>query len=173
MSIISLIVAAGERNNVIGRNNGLPWSVKKLPPDMRYFVEKTAGHPVIMGRRTQDSILEKYWPLDQGRTTIVLSHSLLQGGIRQGPPVTHVTHDFDEALWIAERSPGHEEIFVAGGEQVYRLALPYADRIYKTLVDEDPEGDTFFPPHPDIMREIARQVVPDFIPRLTMVTYEH
>lgn len=168
MGIVSLIVAASQRTNAIGHNGDLPWS-RRLPADMQHFVGKTSGHPVIMGRKTWESIPPKFRPLDRNRTNIILSTTMGDPNL----PMTHVVGTFEEALCLATQSPGNDEIFVAGGAQMYELALQYAQRIYKTLVDEDPEADTFFPEHPDIMREVSRHVVPatDTCPRLTMVTY--
>ncbi len=164
---VSIIVAAG-LNGVIGRDNDLPWSVGRLPPDMKWFARKTAGHPVVSGSRTWFSIPEKYRPLDRGRSSIVLSRTL-----PEALPGVHVARNIQEALTIAEGCPGSDEIFIAGGGQVYADALPYTDRIYKTVVGERPEGDTYFPEHPEIMRETDRfDLSPDFVPRLTVITYE-
>lgn len=160
MHHISLIVAMAERSRVIGRNNDLPWS-KRLRPDMKRFVELTSGHPVIMGSATYISIPENKRPLDKGRSTIVLSRTLedaISGVI--------VARSFQEGLARAKVCPGSDEIFIAGGQGVYELALPFADRIYRTLVNEDPEGDRFFPEHPEIARIVASEISPDFEPQL-------
>jgi dihydrofolate reductase len=132
---VSLIWAMA-RNGVIGRDNGLPW---RLPKDRAFFRSTTMGKPVVMGRRTFES-LDK--PLS-GRTNIVLSRSQF----------SHLgatwAADLDSALAIAKEAclvDGVNECLVAGGSGVYALALPRADRLYVTLVDADVEGDTFFPP---------------------------
>lgn len=165
MSLINAIVAMGERNWVIGRNNDLPWSKPRLPADLKHFADLTAGRPVLMGRPTWESIPEKYRPLDRGRSTIVISRSL-----PNDIPGTYVARSLEEGLEYAKTCPGSDQIFIAGGEQIYALAMPYIDRIYKTLVDEDPEGDTFFPPHPEISYVMESYIVPDFVPRLTFQT---
>lgn len=124
------------RNRVIGRDNGLPW---QLPKDRAFFRSTTMGKPVVMGRRTFESLRK---PLS-GRTNIVLSRSHFSH-----PGVTWAA-DLDLALAIAKKTclaDGVSECLVAGGSSVYELALPRADRLYVTLVEADVEGDTFFPP---------------------------
>jgi dihydrofolate reductase len=164
---ISIIVAIGERNRAIGMNGDLPWKdVMPMPnPDMRRFTRLTKGHPVIMGRRTWESIDPKFRPLP-GRTNIVVTRDLtaqLEGA--------HVSHSVCAALQFAEHFPGSEEIFVIGGAQVYEKSLPHADRLYLTLIDTDVPGDTFFPDYSDFTKEVEHEVV-DFIPRLTFRTFE-
>ena len=127
--IISIIVAMA-RNRVIGKNNRLPWH---LPADLKHFKETTMGHPIIMGRKTYESIGR---PLP-GRTNIVVTRNpefRAEG--------CTVVHSLEEALRAAEEA---EEVFVIGGATLYREALPIANRIYLTLVEADIEGDTLFP----------------------------
>ncbi len=134
--LISLIAAADE-NNVIGIGNAIPWS---LPDDTQYFRDTTRGCPVIMGRKTHESIGR----LLPGRENIVLTRgqadSVLEGAIVAG--------DMEEALAIAkEKQPG--EVFIIGGEKVYEEALPRADRVYMTRVHAQVgEGDAYFPALP-------------------------
>lgn len=128
--MISLVAAAGDGNNAIGKGGGIPWH---LPADFKRFKELTLGHPVVMGRKTFESIGK---PLP-GRTNIIITSDAdyrAEGGL--------VVHSFDEALDAAK---GADEVFVIGGEQVYRLALPRAQRIYLTKVHGTFEGDAFFP----------------------------
>ena len=133
---ISLIWAMS-RNRVIGRNNRLPW---RLPKDSRFFRTITMGKPVVMGRRTFESVGQ---PL-AGRTNIVLTRSgFTHDGVR-------IVSTLDAALEVAEgqcRIDGTEECFVTGGADIYALALPRADRLYETLIDAEIDGDTFFPPY--------------------------
>lgn len=129
MTLVSLIAAMAE-NRVIGRDGGLPWH---LPDDLRYFQRLTRGHPLIMGRRTFASVGK---PLP-GRRTIVLSHD---SSFR--PEGVEVVSDLPAALALVADAP---EVFVAGGAEVYRTALPLADRLYLTVVHGRPEGDTRFP----------------------------
>lgn len=165
---ISLIVAVGERTGVIGRENTLPWNLERGNPDMKRFAGLTGGHPAIMGHKTMKSFPPEFFPLSRGRTGIVLSRTLNDGDM---PANTHLARDFDEAIGRAMESPGNDEIFVWGGAEIYSLALPYADRIYKTVVHLDVEGDTFFPEHPDIGK-IVDAYTPDFEPPLTFLTID-
>lgn len=126
--IISLIAAMG-RNRIIGKNNSLPW---KLPADMKRFKELTMGKPVVMGRKTFESIGK---PLPN-RTNIIITRDKnynAQGCI--------VVHSLNEALEAAKG----DEIMVAGGEQIFREFLPKAKRMYLTFIDEDFDGDAYFP----------------------------
>jgi dihydrofolate reductase len=126
---ISLIVAMS-RNAVIGKDNRLPWH---LPADLKRFKELTMGHTIVMGRKTWASIGR---PLP-GRRSVIVSRN----------PDFHadgavVAHTLDAAL---AASPDDNEIFIIGGEQIFRLAMPHANRIYLTIVQADVEGDTFMP----------------------------
>lgn len=127
--IISLIAAMAE-NRVIGQAHGLPW---QLPADMRHFVALTRGKPIVMGRRCHDTIGRAL----PGRHNIVLSRNRAH----QAPGCT-LAHDLESALTAAA---GASEIMIIGGEQIYRLFLNHADRIYLTLVHGLLEGDAFFP----------------------------
>jgi dihydrofolate reductase len=110
--IISQIAAVAE-NRVIGRNNDLPW---KLPDDMKFFMNTTKGHHVIMGRKNYESLHEKFRPLPN-RTNIVVTR---QKDFKA--PGCHVVHSIDDALKIAEQN-NEPEVFVIGGAEIYSLAL--------------------------------------------------
>jgi dihydrofolate reductase len=127
------IVAAVARNRVIGADGGLPWH---LPDDLRLFKETTLGHVLVMGRRTYESIGR---PLP-GRTTVVTTR---QRDWSPGDDGVVVAHGLEEALERA-RSLG-DEVFVVGGGELYAAALPYADTLVITFVEQEPEGDTTFP----------------------------
>ena len=132
---ITIIVAMAE-NRVIGRDGAIPWD---LPEDRRRFRALTMGHPVIMGRRTFQSLPR----LLDGRTVIVLSRNPAfapSGAI----PVASL----HEALDLGAHSPGGDELFIAGGGELYREALPLADRICLTLVRTEVSGDVTFPELP-------------------------
>lgn len=131
-----MIAAIGARTRAIGKDNDLLWHI---PEDAKHFKDITMGHPVIMGRRTWESIPEKFRPLP-GRANIVVSRD----GSYQAKDAAVVT-SLDAALAAAASAVGSDEIFIVGGGQLYTEALPRADRLYLTLIDDDAEGDTFFP----------------------------
>ncbi len=124
-----VVIAAVAANGVIGRDNNLPW---RLPEDLRRFKALTMGHAIIVGRRTWESIGR---PLP-GRRMVVLT-----GQEGWTAPGVEVAHSLDEALELA----GDDTAFVAGGEAVYRGALPRADVLELTRVHADVEGDACFP----------------------------
>jgi dihydrofolate reductase len=128
--MISLIVACG-RNNVIGNRGGMPWY---LPADLKHFKSLTMGKPIVMGRKTYQSIGK---PLP-GRTNIVITRD---------PKFTaedvRIANSLEGA--IEQASAFGNEIMIIGGGQVYKAALPNAERIYMTRIELEPEGDVFFP----------------------------
>lgn len=128
---VSLIWAMA-RNRVIGKDNWLPWD---LPDELAYFRNTTAGKPVVMGRRTYESVNR---PMP-GRLNIVLSR---RGFSADGVTVVGT---MEEALAVAAGDPA-DECFVIGGADVYVAAFPHADRLHATFIDAEIEGDTFFPP---------------------------
>jgi dihydrofolate reductase len=148
---LSLVVALAE-NSVIGRDNRLIWRLKS---DLRRFREVTWGKPIIMGRKTFEAIGK---PLP-GRENIVLTRSR---GF--APAGIEVAHDWSEALLRGEAAAdrlGADEIAVIGGAEIYRLALPDAQRLRLTLVHATPEGDAVFPDYdPALFREVWREAHP-------------
>lgn len=132
--ILSLI-AAISRNGVIGRDNRLLWH---LPEDMKHFRARTMGSPVIMGRKTWESLPEKFRPLP-GRRNIVVTRQ--PGFMAAGAAMAA---SLAEALSAATRD-GAVRAFVIGGAQIYNEALPLADEIILTEIDRDFEGDVHFP----------------------------
>src|SRR6187402_1762920 len=132
--IISLIAALSE-NRVIGKNNDLPWH---LPDDMKYFMQTTKGHYVIMGRKNYDSIPEKFKPLPN-RTNIVVTR---QPDFRA--PGCIVVNTLEEAVKIA-RNNGEKETFIIGGAEIYNLGFSLADKLYITEINTVLDGDTHFP----------------------------
>jgi dihydrofolate reductase len=128
-------IAALARNHVIGKNNDLPW---KLPDDMKFFMETTKGHHVVMGRKNYDSLKGRFKPLPD-RTNIVVTRQH-----QFEAPGCHVVHAVPDALAIARRN-NEREAFVIGGAEIYRLTLPFAHRLYLTEIDAEIEGDTYFP----------------------------
>lgn len=128
--IISLI-AACDRKRVIGRRGKLPW---KLPADLTRFYNFTIGKPVVMGRKTWDSLPKKPLPY---RINVVLTRDpafKAEGGF--------VAHSQEEVLKLVQ---GHEEVMVAGGAEVFALFLPLAQRMYLTIVERSFRGEVFFP----------------------------
>lgn len=130
--MIALVVAYGG-NRVIGRDGGLPWH---LPGDMKHFRELTAGGTVVMGRKTYESIPERFRPLPGRRNLVLTRNGFRDAGAETFP-------DLAAALEAAG-----DDCFVIGGGETYRQALPLADRVYATVVEGDFEGDTFFPELP-------------------------
>ena len=124
------LIAAVAKNGVIGENNSLVW---KLPEDMKRFKQLTIGKPVVMGRKTFESIGR---PLPN-RTNIVITRD--KNFEAEGCLIAHSVND---ALKAAEVS---EEIMVIGGSQIYKEFLPLANKMYLTLIDRDFEGDAYFP----------------------------
>jgi len=138
------IIVAAAKNGVIGRNNQLPWH---LPQDLKYFKAITLGKPVIMGRKTYESIGK---PLP-GRTNIVVTRnkdwSAADGVV--------VTNSFEQALSESQKAMESDlltsdEVMVIGGAEIYRSALQFVHRIYLTRVAVEPEGDAFF----DMLNEL-------------------
>ncbi len=128
---LSLIVAMAD-NRVIGRDNELPW---RLPADLARFKTLTMGHHLLMGRKTFESVGRAL----PGRTMVVISR-----GRPRLPDGVLLASSLEEAVGMAEAA-GDDEAFVAGGGEIYRLALPRADRIYLTRVHREFAGDTEFP----------------------------
>ena len=139
---ISLIVAMAA-NRVIGRDNALPW---RLPDDLRRFKRLTLGHTLVMGRKTWESIGR---PLP-GRAILVVTRQERY----DTPAGVSVARSVEEALEIAQG----DEVFIAGGEEIFRQTIGRADRLYLTRIDKDFPGDTFFPEFdPERFRLVERE----------------
>lgn len=146
--MISLI-AAVDRNRLIGASNRLPWH---LVEDLKYFKRVTQGHPVVMGRKTYESIGR----LLPGRENRIVSRQ--KGYIVPGARVFGSVRD---ACQAAGPDVGGQEIFVIGGAQIYAEAMPLAHRLYLTQIDFEFAGDTYFPQWPaSAFREISREEHP-------------
>ncbi len=130
--MLSIIVVIG-KNREIGCNNKLLWDI---PEDMDRFKKLTTGHPVVMGQATFLSI-GKALP---NRTNIVLTKDK-----KFKADNCKIAYSLEEGFQMGKDSSGGEEIFVIGGGQIYKQSLPYADKLYLTIVDDAPEADTFFP----------------------------
>lgn len=132
---VSLIVAVS-LNGVIGINNQLPWH---LPEDLKYFKSVTMGKPIIMGRKTYDSIGRAL----PGRTNIVITRD--SNWQAEGVEVAQTLVQAMTLGRLACAQAGIDEVMVIGGEQIYRMTLAAADRLYLTEVQAEVEGDAFFP----------------------------
>ncbi|GAA2475644.1 dihydrofolate reductase [Terrabacter carboxydivorans] len=149
---VTMIAAVG-RNGVIGDGLTMPWHISE---DLKYFKRTTMGHPMVMGRRTFDSMGAL-----PGRRSVVVT--------RQpdwSAPGVEVAHSLDEALALVADA---EQVFVVGGGEIYRQAMAYAARLLVTEVDQSPDGSVTFPPiDPLEWAETAREARPGF----AWVTYE-
>ncbi|NJM31755.1 MAG: dihydrofolate reductase [Limnobacter sp.] len=132
--IVSLIAAVSQ-NGVIGKNNDLPWH---LPDDMKYFMQTTKGHHVVMGRKNYDSIPEKFRPLPN-RTNIVVTR---QEKFRA--PGCIIVHSIERALEVGEQN-AEPELFIIGGAEIYRQGFAFTNRMYLTEIHAHIDGDVFFP----------------------------
>lgn len=135
------IIAAASRNNVIGKDNKLPW---RLPADLAHFKELTLGHTVILGRKTFESIGR---PLPNRRNIVITRNKNFK------PEGVEVVHSIEEALSLADDD---NEVFVIGGEEIYKQALPLVDKVYLTKVQAEVDGDAYFPELGDEWKEVSK-----------------
>ena len=133
--LLSIIVAVSQ-NNVIGRENRLPWHI---PEDFAWFKRHTSGHPVLMGRKTFESIGK---PLPDRKNVVITRNREFTA---HGVFVFHSLHDALHSL----QAEGHSEIFIIGGHQVFRDTIDMVDRIYLTRVLRDYDGDVYMPAIPE------------------------
>ena len=129
---INIIVSIA-KNNVIGKDNTLLW---KQSADLKRFKKLTSGHPVIMGQKTYESIGK---PLPD-RTNIVLTEDPNFQAIG-----CYIAKSIEESMEICIKYSYQDEIFIIGGGSIYRQFLPLADKLYVTIIDAEPDGDTYFP----------------------------
>jgi dihydrofolate reductase len=156
------LLAAVARDGVIGRDNTIPW---RLPEDVARFKALTTGHPVVMGRRTWESIPDRFRPLPGRRNVVVTRNPAWhdEGAERAG--------SLDEAMSLLAEE---EEVFVIGGAELYAAALPLADELLLTEIDLAVDGDTFFPVFDrETFAEVTREehVAEDGVP-FAFVAYE-
>jgi dihydrofolate reductase len=141
--MIAIIVAMSE-NRVIGRDNGLPWH---LPADLKHFKAISTGHPILMGRKTFVSLGK---PLPK-RTNIIVTRQkdfAVEGAV--------VVHSIAEGLKLAKEQ--EEQVFVIGGADIFKQAIPQVDTLFLTIVHAEVEGDVFFPElEPDEWQEVERE----------------
>lgn len=142
--LISIIAAIG-KNRELGRNNKLLWYI---PKDLKRFKKITLGHPVIMGRKTYQSIGK---PLP-GRLNIIVTREKNY----QAPPEVTICNSLVDALTTAKKTD-KKEIFIIGGASIYSQAIKYADKLYLTVVEDCPQADVFFPDYSQFKKIIFEE----------------
>jgi dihydrofolate reductase len=161
--MISLIVAKAD-NDVIGCDNKMPWHI---PAELQHFKKRTMGKPIIMGRKTFQS-LGRVLP---GRPHVVISRTE-----QALPPNCYLSHSVKDAIELAQSLTQQDEVVVIGGAEIYRQAMEWVDRMYITQVHLTPEGDTFFPEIDSrVWQETEREDVPadaDSAIAYSIVTYQ-
>lgn len=158
--MISIIAVISRKNRAIGYKNKLLWN---LWGDLIRLKEITSGHTVIMGRLTFESIGS---PLPN-RTNIVVTKS----DTIQEKENLLVAKSVGEALYIANKK-NEGEIFIIGGEQIFKQSINLADRLYLTIVDDEPKADTFFPNYADFKKIVLEEKHPEHTPPFTYLTLE-
>ncbi len=157
MARVSAIAAIG-KGRVLGKDNQLLWHI---PDDLKRFKALTLGHPIIMGRKTFESILAVLGKPLPGRTNVVVTrHPENMKGFGNtsydGFPKPFIwAGSVEDAIEKAKDAPGGDEIFIGGGGQIYAEALPFTDKLYLTLIDDEKEGDSFFPAYEDVFTEVV------------------
>jgi dihydrofolate reductase len=156
--VIAIIVAHA-RNGVIGRDGGLPWH---LPSDLKHFKELTSGHTVVMGRRTYESLPDRFRPLPNRRNVVLSSDP------------AYVARGAEVFTSLEGALEGCDDCFVIGGEATYRQALPLSDRVYATELEAEHDGDARFPDLPAAEWRIVDTSEPhaENDQRFTFRTYE-
>jgi dihydrofolate reductase len=146
-SVVSAIAAIG-KERVLGKGNQLLWHI---PDDLKRFKRLTLGHPVILGRKTFESIVQYVGGPLPGRTNIVVTRD---------PAWTYpgvvVAASIEDALAKGKELDANE-IFVIGGAQVYAAALPYTDKLYLTLIDDEKKGDSYFPAYETEFKRVVAE----------------
>ena len=129
-------------NRVLGKDNQLLWHI---PDDMKRFKRLTLGHPIIIGRKTFESIVQMLGKPLPGRTNIVVTRDPMWDFVSPTSDTVIVADSIEDAIEKTKEAPGSEEIFIGGGGQIYAAALPLVDKLYLTLIEDDKEGDSYFP----------------------------
>lgn len=142
-------IAAIGRNRELGKGNELLWHI---PDDLKRFKELSIGHPIILGRKTFESIVKMLGKPLPGRTNIVISRS---ARYNKANPLLFLSEyqcknvilvdSIEEALEKAKLAPGSDKVIIGGGAQIYTSALPYTDTLHLTLIDDSKDADSFFP----------------------------
>ncbi len=156
---ISIIAAIAKKDRALGKNNALLWDIKA---DMKHFRELTTGHAVVMGEKTFHSIGRAL----PNRVNVVVTDNT---GFQADDVL--VVYGIEEALRVAQ-SHEQEEVFIIGGGSIYTQFLPYADRLYLTLVEGDFDADVFFPPYTEFGKVIEERREEEGKYRFCFVTLE-
>lgn len=142
---ISLIAAIASENRALGKNNRL---IYHIPEDLKRFKEITSNHSIIMGRKTFESI---------GQVLPKRTNIIVTGDPEYYAEGVVVVNSLDEALNYAQGKSGEKEVFVIGGGQIYQKAIGMADKLYLTIVEGNPEADTFFPDYSDFKKVVFEE----------------
>lgn len=162
MPELVIIAAVAEENRLIGQDRDLPWHI---PEDLQHFKELTTGHPLLMGRRTFESVVHQFGgPLPDRRMIVLTS----QGPFEDYPDVE--TYSSVDAALAAVADA--ETVFIGGGEAIYRQFLPQADRLELTLIEGSYDGDTYFPPFEHLVGATFEETAVDERDGFRFVTYE-
>lgn len=160
--MISAIAAIGKNTRVLGKDNDLVWDI---PADLERFRNLTRAHPIIMGRKTWESLPADRRPLPK-RTNIVVTRNP-----EYEAPGAVVVTSVEEAIAAAKQSEGADEIYIIGGASIFKDAFPYTDELILTLVDDDSPGDVYFPEYGTLFtKEIFREEHPEHAPPFTYLT---
>lgn len=149
---ICAVVAIG-RNRELGKDGKLLWHI---PDDLKRFKRLTEGHPIIMGRKTFESIVSYIGGPLPGRTNIVVTREKKYDISKYSSVI--VAHSLDEAIEVAKKQSGADEIHIGGGAELYKQALPMINKLYLTLIDASADADSFFPPYE---KEFTKKVFED------------
>lgn len=163
MSRISAIAAIGARTRVLGKDNDLVWDI---PADLERFRNLTRGHPIIMGRKTWESLPADRRPLPKRTNIVVTRNSNYEA------PGAIVASSVEEAIAMAKVVGGADEIYIIGGSGIFADAMQYTDRLLLTLVDDDAPGDVYFPEYGAFAKVVERDAHPEHTPPYEYVTLE-
>ena len=159
--MINIIAALSSKNRALGKNGELIFSI---PEDMTRFKKLTDGHPVIMGRKTWESLPEKFRPLPN-RTNIVITRDMDYNAVG-----AYVVTSIEHALTLAKTREGADSIWIIGGGEIYTISLPFADRLYLTLVHDEKDADAFFPDYTKFTDVLEEDHHHFHLPSYTFVT---
>ncbi|PSQ96213.1 MAG: dihydrofolate reductase [Bacteroidetes bacterium SW_9_63_38] len=157
-----IVAAVAEKNRVIGHDRDLPW---RIPEDLQHFKELTTGHPLLMGRRTFESVVHQFGGPLPNRRMVVLTR---QGEVEAYPNV-ETYPSLDAALDALDDA---DTVFIGGGQTIYEQFLPKADRLELTLIEGNYEGDTYFPPFKHLVGDTFEETACDDRDGFRFVTYE-